>query len=678
MSTARSTWESGAQANALSASEEAWRAEEAERLSAAQGRMEGGRVETPFRGSGRRAEQETGAPAGRRFTPRPRIRSERAPGGGRSGVEGGRGRAPGGGPARKPKQEVERRLASLDRQRPGKGRPSAWMRPARPGRPKRPSACPKRPRPSGRPKRAERLVRGAPAGRGRVGTPPRRTAQNQGETEGATSEEHLAAAREAWEAEHKEVSWSRRSASEAVARAKKSDKPLEREALQRMASSKVPRSPPMPQPSRPDRSSTGHAERRPSEAWEEDSELRLAQMREGWETELNQRMKPKPRRNGRPRRRSSTPSPGRALVRAKMAEQSCQRRQAVHSKDDAPAGRIGFQGAQQGRQARQALRRGGLRPLRMIAAIGVVALRRAHALLEPDFSLPSTPEKALKPQLTGAPAKDGAQDPTHGLSRSLRTGNDPLSPLEAAAEQACSSSGASSTCGPGSHAKLRGPDASQARAAGRSRVQRRKRLGADRRCRTAAAGSAGSTAPCWRPSRRRRSSPEQRLVEPTLAGLRSAPASRSEIRSSILSMPTERRTRPSEMPSAARALSGTEAWVMIAGVLDQAFDAAQTLGQGEHPRPARGTAGRRPARRRSPPSPCRRTRPSGAWRRRAGDGCRGRGSRPARSSDDPPGGAPPPLRWRSGAPCAMPRSSSPRRARKESNGPWMPPTAFCR
>ena len=61
----------------------------------------------------------------------------------------------------------------------------------------------------------------------------------------------------------------------------------------------------------------------------------------------------------------------------------------------------------------------------------------------------------------------------------------------------------------------------------------------------------------------------------------SSALARSAMRSSASSMPTERRTRPSSMPSAARTSAGTEAWVMIAGMLDQALDAAEALGERE-------------------------------------------------------------------------------------------------
>ena len=56
---------------------------------------------------------------------------------------------------------------------------------------------------------------------------------------------------------------------------------------------------------------------------------------------------------------------------------------------------------------------------------------------------------------------------------------------------------------------------------------------------------------------------------------------RSWIRSSASSMPTDRRTSPSSMPSSARTSAGTEAWVMMRRMLDQALDAAETFGERE-------------------------------------------------------------------------------------------------
>jgi hypothetical protein len=53
--------------------------------------------------------------------------------------------------------------------------------------------------------------------------------------------------------------------------------------------------------------------------------------------------------------------------------------------------------------------------------------------------------------------------------------------------------------------------------------------------------------------------------------------SMSSQRSSTCSMPTEKRTKPSVMPTASRVSLGTEAWVMLAGMRDQTFHTAEAL-----------------------------------------------------------------------------------------------------
>src|SRR3990167_4706405 len=56
--------------------------------------------------------------------------------------------------------------------------------------------------------------------------------------------------------------------------------------------------------------------------------------------------------------------------------------------------------------------------------------------------------------------------------------------------------------------------------------------------------------------------------------------SKSLIRSSLSSMPTENRTRPSVSPLLARSSAGIDAWVMV-GMTNQRFYSAQTFCQSE-------------------------------------------------------------------------------------------------
>ena len=177
----------------------------------------------------------------------------------------------------------------------------------------------------------------------------------------------------------------------------------------------------------------------------------------------------------------------------------------------------------------------------------------------------------------------------------------------------------------------------------------------------------------------RRSGPAP--IATTAASLASAAArsacSRSAIRSSTCSMPTERRTSPSPIPSAWRRSGGIDAWVMIAGC--SASDSTPPSDSAQvKTRSARQKIARAPERVPRLPRSAKLTMPPKPDICRRASACCGcdaqaRVEHRARSRGAPPASARPRARsaW-----CRSMRTASvlvPRSTRKLSNAGWLPP-----